>query len=144
MTKEQIVLQLPYTQPFLFVDKLEEITDDGVVGKYTFRSTSEFYQGHFKAFPVTPGVLLTECCAQIGLVCLGIYLMKETTLANPTIALTSTEMEFLQAVYPEETVTVISRKIYFRFQKLKCAVRMMNSKDELVCKGRISGMLKAS
>ena len=102
-----------------------------------------FYQGHFKNNPVTPGVLLTECCAQIGLVCLGIYLLgNEVADTNPTIAMTSTEMEFLKPVYPGEKVTVKSEKLYYRFHKLKCRVTMYNSAKEMVCSGTIAGICK--
>ena len=83
--------------------------------------------------------------AQIGLVCLGIYLLKDelNESTNPKIALTSHQMDFYKPVFPEEKVTVISEKQVFRFHKLKCKVKMLNSKGELVAKGLISGMLKA-
>jgi 3-hydroxyacyl-[acyl-carrier-protein] dehydratase len=51
-------------------------------------------------------------------------------------------MEFLLPVFPEEKVTVVSEKIYFRFHKLKCAVKMFNDEGELVCKGEIAGMIR--
>jgi 3-hydroxyacyl-[acyl-carrier-protein] dehydratase len=41
-------------------------------------------------------------------------------------------------------VTVISEKEYFRFNKLKCRVKIVNSKKELVCRGTISGMIIAT
>ncbi len=71
-----IVQQLPYSRPFLFVDELTSVNENGSEGFYTFREDEYFYQGHFKNHPVTPGVILTECMAQIGLVCLGIYLVQ--------------------------------------------------------------------
>ncbi len=141
MDKAQILQRLPYTSPFLFVDRLVHINANGVVGKYTFRDDLPFYKGHFKDFPLTPGALLTECCAQIGVVCLGIYLFSEEIASKAAIALTKTEMEFLLPVLPGETVTVASEKVYFRFQKLKCKVKMTNALDQVVCKGEISGML---
>lgn len=79
MTKEDILLHLPYAPPFLFVDALEYIDDAQVVGTYTFKADLPCYQGHFKGHPVTPGVLLTEVMAQIGLACLGIYLLRRDT-----------------------------------------------------------------
>ncbi len=144
MDKEQIIQLLPYAPPFLFVDGLVHIDANSVVGNYTFRDDLPYYQGHFKDFPVTPGALLTECCAQIGVVCLGIYLYGKEVPLRPAIALTKTAMEFLLPVAPGETVTVSSEKVYFRFQKLKCKVKMVNSENQLVCKGEISGMLKPS
>lgn len=144
MTTKEIVTLLPFSSPFLFVDELHEINDDGVQGSYTFKETEFFYKGHFKNTPVTPGVILTETMTQIGLVCLGIYLLREELTKNtsPAIALTATNVEFLAAVFPGERVTVISQKEYFRFGKLKCKVEMRNSEDKIVCSGMISGMIK--
>ena len=76
MTTNQIIKKLPYQSPFLFVDELTEITENGVIGNYTFKENEFFYEGHFKKNPITPGVILTETMAQIGVVCLGIYLLK--------------------------------------------------------------------
>jgi len=140
-----ILQKLPYSDPFLYVNSITSINDEGCEGTYVFKDSLPFYKGHFKDFPVTPGVILTECCTQIGLVCLGIYLLtKEDNLESKDIqiAMSSMQMEFLKAVYPNEKVKVVSEKSYFRFSKLKCKVSMYNSQNEVVCKGTISGMFK--
>jgi 3-hydroxyacyl-[acyl-carrier-protein] dehydratase len=145
MEYQNIINQLPYTQPFLFVDEITTLDHRGVTGFYTFKKEADFYKGHFKDHPITPGVILTECCAQIGLVCLGIHLITlSDTLTNNEvkIALTSSEMEYYLPVYPGEKVCVTSEKIYFRFQKLKCNVKMHNEAGKLICKGTIAGMFK--
>ncbi|KKX51100.1 hotdog fold domain-containing protein [Sphingobacterium sp. IITKGP-BTPF85] len=85
-------------------------------------------------------MILTETMAQIGLVCLGIYLLNNE-LKNTSIAFTSVEMQFLKPVYPNEKVTVISQKIYFRFGKLKCNISMKNEAEQIVSQGIFSGML---
>ena len=143
MTKEEIIVKLPYSKPFLFVDELLHIDENGVEGTYTFDENLDFYKGHFKDNPITPGVILTEVMAQIGLVSLGIYLLNNEFNATTAIALTSTEIEFLKPVFPNEKVTVISKKIYFRFGKLKCKVKMINQKDEEVCNGVIAGIINS-
>lgn len=137
----EIISKLPYDKPFLFVDELIAIDENGVEGNYTFDEDLDFYKGHFKDFPVTPGVILTEVMAQIGVVCLGIFLLDDTFNKNNSIALTSTNIEFLKPVFSKEKVSVFSEKIYFRFGKLKCNVTMKNSKEEVVCKGEIAGMI---
>ncbi len=125
------------------MDEILTVSEEAIKGVYTFEPDAFFYRGHFKDNPVTPGVILTECMAQIGLVCFGIYLLgEETILKKSTFALSSAEMEFYIPVYPGEKVTVVSEKIYFRFQKLKCKVRMLNAKNELVALGTLSGMIK--
>ncbi len=141
MKKEGIISKLPYSKPFLFVDELVRIDENGVEGTYTFDENLDFYKGHFKDNPITPGVILTEVMAQIGLVCLGIFLLDDSFNKRTSIALTSTEIEFLKPVFPNEKVIVISEKIYFRFGKLKCKVKMINEKEEDVCMGTIAGMV---
>jgi len=141
MERKEIISKLPYSKPFLFVDELLQVDENGVEGIYTFDENLDFYKGHFKDNPVTPGVILTEVMAQIGLVCLGIYLLNDLFNKNTSIALTSNEIEFLKPVFPNEKVRVISEKIYFRFGKLKCKVAMKNEKGEVVCTGTIAGMM---
>jgi len=145
MNQYQIIKNLPYQKPFLFVDELTKISESGVSGNYTFKESEFFYEGHFKKNPITPGVILTETMAQIGVVCLGIFLLKDqiSTRIQPTIALTSNEIDFYLPVLPNEKVIVTSEKEYFRFNKLKCTVKMINAKNELVCRGTISGMIIA-
>ena len=141
MKFQEIISKLPYSKPFLFVDEIIHIDENGVEGTYTFDENLDFYKGHFKENPITPGVILTETMAQIGLVCLGIFILKDTFSTNTLIALTSMDIEFLKPVLPNEKVTVVSEKIYFRFGKLKCKVFMKNQNDEIVCSGTIAGMI---
>jgi 3-hydroxyacyl-[acyl-carrier-protein] dehydratase len=141
LNNQEIIAKLPYSEPFLFVDELISINENGAVGTFTFDENLDFYKGHFKEKPVTPGVILTEVMAQIGLVCLGIYLLNNKFSKNASIALTSTSIDFLKPVFPAEKVTVISEKMYFRFGKLKCKVTMKNEKEEVVCRGEIAGII---
>ena len=141
MGYKDIIAKLPYSKPFLFVDELLHIDDNGVEGTFTFTADMDFYKGHFKDNPVTPGVILTETMAQIGVVCFGIYLLGNNLNTESKVALTSSEIEYLKPVYPNEKVTVISQKVYFRFGKLKCKVKMLNANGVEVCRGIIAGMI---
>lgn len=160
-----IVHQLPYSRPFLFVDELTAVDENGCEGFYTFREDDFFYQGHFKNHPVTPGVILTECMAQIGLVCLGIYLVQDSSLkierlvrlntskSSAQVGVEASEGEaqkfvfsesnvlFEKTVYPGEKVKVVSQKIYWRLGKLKCRVEMFNERGVRVCFGELSGII---
>jgi len=142
MNKEEILAHLPYTKPFLFVDELLEIDENRAIGTYTFDAGLDFYKGHFKDSPVTPGVILTETMAQIGLVCLGIYLSGSAEGGMPGhVMLTSTAIDFMKPVFPGEKVRVEAEKVYFRFKKLNCTVQMINAAGDIVCKGTIAGMV---
>jgi 3-hydroxyacyl-[acyl-carrier-protein] dehydratase len=145
MKASEIIALLPYSKPFLFVDGVNSVSENEICGYYTFRKDEYFYQGHFKDNPITPGVILTECMAQIGLVCFGIFLLKDElqTTKKPQVALTSNQMDFYLPVLPGEKVIVHSEKEVFRFNKLKCKVKMLNKNGELAARGVISGMFKA-
>ncbi len=146
MTSKDIKALLPYQAPFLFVDDLTDISDESIIGYYTYKKDAFYYKGHFKNYPITPGVILTETMAQIGLVCLGIYMFRDHLRGPnpPQIALTSNQIDFFLPVFPGERVKVVSEKEYFRFNKLKCHVNLYNMNNELVCRGTISGMVKTT
>ena len=143
-----ILNHLPYKSSFRFVDNISLLSEDEVRGEYTLKNDAFFYEDHFEGNPVTPGVIITEIMAQIGLVVLGIFLMLKETELNFTEGdsvyplLTSTDVSFYKMVLPGQTVTVVSKKQYFRFGKLKCYVEMLNSDKELVAKGMFAGIIK--
>lgn len=143
----EILKYLPYRSSFRFVDNIYYLDNNSVKGDYTLRQNSFFYEDHFVGHPVTPGAIITEIMAQIGLVVLGAYLIKmENKPDNKDVQifplLTSSSVQFHKMVLPEEKVTVLSKKEYFRFGKLRCFVEMWNEKNELVADGTLSGIMK--
>lgn len=144
MKSSQILSKLPYQDPFLFVKKIDEVTENTIKGNYTFKASSWFYKGHFKNNPITPGVILTECAAQIGLASFGLYLLSRQEDIEPEhikLAMTSTQVEFLKPVLPDEKVIVEAEKLYFRFNKLKSSVKMYNRSGDLVLRGELAGVI---
>ncbi|WP_185781432.1 3-hydroxyacyl-ACP dehydratase FabZ family protein [Croceivirga lutea] len=135
---------LPFDHPYLFVDTITSVTQENIVGSYTFKKDEFFYKGHFKDNPVTPGTILTECCAQLALVCHGLFLSNANSdmVKSRLFFLASSEMDFYSVVLPNEKVIVTAEKIYFRFGKLKSKVKMTKEDGTLVCKGVLSGMQK--
>src|ERR1700761_8859068 len=143
---QDILNHLPYKSSFRFVDHISELDENGVVGDYTLKPGSFFYEDHFVGNPVTPGVIITEIMAQIGLVVLGIFLLSKEEPSGETEnnfpLFTSTDISFHKMVLPGEKVTVVSKKQYFRFGKLKCYVEMWDSSNDLIAKGMFSGIVK--
>ncbi len=147
--QDQVLDYLPYKSSFRFVDNILALNAEGVTGEYTLRGDAFFYKDHFVDNPVTPGVIITEIMAQIGLVVLGIFLiLHETEDYNIQKEegvfplLTSTEVSFFKMVLPGQKVSVISKKQYFRFGKLKCYIEMLDEDGELVARGTFAGIIK--
>jgi len=147
---QQILDHLPYKGGFRFVDGITRLDADGCIGYHTFRPDAFFYADHFPGNPVTPGAIITEAMAQIGLVVLGIYLIfqegnnQDKAPNNQPVfpLLTSTEVSFYKMVLPGQKVTVISNKEYFRFGKLKCKVEMRDDNNQTIAIGVFAGIIK--
>ncbi|MDH4263228.1 MAG: beta-hydroxyacyl-ACP dehydratase [Spirochaetia bacterium] len=140
--RNEVLSKIPQQKPFRFVDEIIELSDSHAVGKYHFTEDEYFYKGHFPGNPVTPGVILIETMAQIGLVALGIYLhMIEEGNNNDIITLfAESEVEFALPVMPGSIVIVKSEKMFYRRKKLKAQVEMCLESGELVARGVLSGV----
>ena len=58
---------LPHRYPFILIDRvLELIPGDRIVALKNVTINEPFFQGHFPAFAVMPGVLIVEAMAQAG------------------------------------------------------------------------------
>jgi 3-hydroxyacyl-[acyl-carrier-protein] dehydratase len=57
---------LPHRYPFLLLDRVLIFSEDEIVGLKNVTINEPFFQGHFPAHPVMPGVLIIEALAQTG------------------------------------------------------------------------------
>ena len=68
--KEQIKKIIPYDDPFLWVDEVESIKGDTIIGYKNTTGQESYFKGHFVDFPIMPGVLVVEGVAQTGTILL--------------------------------------------------------------------------
>jgi beta-hydroxyacyl-ACP dehydratase FabZ len=67
MNIEEIRQILPHRYPFLLVDRIIELEPGkSALGIKNVTANEQFFQGHFPAEPIMPGVLLIEAMAQLG------------------------------------------------------------------------------
>jgi 3-hydroxyacyl-[acyl-carrier-protein] dehydratase len=126
---QNILNALPYGKNFTFVDEIIFINENRIQGSYFFSREAEFYKEHFKHEAITPGVLILESMAQIGLVCHGIFLLN---LYSKRFfpAFSHVETEFFSSIPPDTHIEVIANKIYCRNKIIKSNIELYNAKSK--------------
>ncbi len=76
-SNEQIKEIIPYKEPFLWVDGVESIEGDIIVGYKQTNKNDDYFQGHFTDFPIMPGVLVVEGVAQTATILLRQRISEE-------------------------------------------------------------------
>jgi 3-hydroxyacyl-[acyl-carrier-protein] dehydratase len=144
---EEVLALVPQREPFRFIDEIISLDEEQIIGAYRFREDEFFYRGHFPGHPITPGVILIETMAQIGVVAFGIYLLacqKKMRPSQMNIPLSlfslADDVEFKGIVVPKERVIVKGKKNYFRKGVLKVDVSMERENGEIVCLGKLAGV----
>lgn len=106
--KDEVYKLIPHREPFLFVDKIEEIREDGATVTRVIRADEPQFEGHYPGNPIMPGVLLCEAVFQTA----GIYLSSKIKEGGDSIEhLTPIlsrikEAKFKQMVKPGDEITI--------------------------------------
>jgi 3-hydroxyacyl-[acyl-carrier-protein] dehydratase len=76
---QRVMAALPHRYPMLLVDRVESLDPDkGIVAIKAVTINEPFFQGHFPARPIMPGVLIVEALAQAA----GILAVEALGLAG--------------------------------------------------------------
>jgi len=83
MTLEEIISYLPHRYPFLLIDRVDDYEESKfLIAVKNITVNEPFFNGHFPATPIMPGVLIIEAMAQAAalLGCVSRPKAKEGTL----------------------------------------------------------------
>lgn len=146
---EEVMELISPTAGFQFIDEILELNDQCIRGTYTYRQNEFDHHGYLSESPTTPGVVLTEIMAQIGLLAFGmhLYLQKAGTrlgLDDIKVRFTQSKINFLNTVMPGEKVWVNGEKESFHNDTLQCWVSLKKEDGEVVCQGTLAGIFLPS
>ena len=136
MNAEEIKKLLPHRDPFLFIDKVLDLSVEYIVAERYVSPEESFFKGHFPEFPIMPGVLIVEAMAQTCGI-LGSHIMKQTASDKSVYLLCGVEkVRFRKKVMPGDTL-----RFETQFITNKRKIWKFNSKaykgSELVCSAEI-------
>lgn len=102
MDINQIKALLPHRPPFLLVDRVFHIDENGIGGIKQVSMNEPFFVGHFPEEPVMPGVLIIEALAQ----CCGILVLSrvEDPESYSTYFLKADGVKWKRKVVPGDTL----------------------------------------
>ncbi|MFN8593983.1 MAG: 3-hydroxyacyl-ACP dehydratase FabZ [Thermomicrobiales bacterium] len=131
---ETIQRILPHRYPFLLVDRIIEIAPpDRAVGIKQVTVNEPFFQGHFPAYPVMPGVLIVEAMAQVG----GVAVLAAEAYRDKMVLFAGIEhVRFKRQVKPGDTLRIETTLTQIR-RGIGMGSGVATVDGELACRGEI-------
>jgi len=68
---EEILNAIPHRPPFLFVDRIVELTDTKIKTAKDIKTDEPVFAGHYPGHPIMPGALICESIFQTGAILLS-------------------------------------------------------------------------
>ncbi|MFT7668791.1 MAG: 3-hydroxyacyl-[acyl-carrier-protein] dehydratase [Planctomycetota bacterium] len=107
MDREQIKELIPHRDPFLFVDRVVELTDEAITTEWDVDPAAAFFQGHYPGDPIVPGVLLNEFVFQSAAVFMSKTLAGDLGAGAVPVLTRIEDARFKQIVRPGEVVRAV-------------------------------------
>jgi len=121
---KDVLNAIPHRPPFLFVDKIVELTDTTIKTTKEISPAEPFFEGHYPGNPIMPGVLICESIFQTGAVLLS-NIITDISEGTPVLTRISNG-KFKNIVRPGSTleieVEIVERVSNAFFMKGKASV----------------------
>jgi 3-hydroxyacyl-[acyl-carrier-protein] dehydratase len=109
-----ILKHLPHRPPFLWLDRIVEITGATIRAEKVLDTDLAIFQGHYPGYPLMPGVLLCEAVFQAGALLIGQSLEAEAGGSQPAGVPVLTRIlgaKFKREVLPGDTLEVSAQLV---------------------------------
>ena len=101
---KDVLSSIPHRPPFLFVDKIVELTDNSIKTTKEITPAESFFEGHYPGNPIMPGVLICESIFQTGAVLLS-NIITDISEGTPVLTRISNG-KFKNIVRPGSTLEI--------------------------------------
>jgi 3-hydroxyacyl-[acyl-carrier-protein] dehydratase len=131
---QEIMAIIPHRYPFLLIDRILELEPgQRAVGEKLVTINEPFFQGHFPAHPIMPGVLIVEALAQTGAVA---ALSLPENRGKIAFFAGIDGVRFRKPVYPGDTL-----RLEVRFDKMRRGIGkgtgVATVDGQVVCEGEL-------
>ena len=103
MNVVEVMKWLPHRYPFLMIDKVTKIDGDKITAIKNVTMNEGFFQGHFPAQPIFPGVLQLEAIAQVAGLLMLLQLQNTGKLAY---FMAANDVKWRKPVQPGDRLTI--------------------------------------
>ena len=102
MDMEKIHQAIPHRPPFLFVDAVQELSENRIKTTKNILPEESFFEGHYPGNPIMPGVLICESILQSG----AILISKKTLCSDNSIPVVTRiqDVKFRKLVKPGDVL----------------------------------------
>jgi len=101
---EDVLNAIPHRPPFLFVDKIVELTETKIKTTKEISPEEPFFKGHYPGNPIMPGVLICESIFQTGAILLS-NIISDISDGTPVLTRIS-NAKFKNIVRPGATLEI--------------------------------------
>ena len=141
MNIEDILKNIPHRYPFLMIDRLTDVNPgESAVGIKNVSINEQFFQGHFPAKPVMPGVLIVEAMAQTA-AALVVVSFKEDLSSKLVYFMSIESARFRKPVVPGDTLNILVNKKQVRGDVWKFSGEAFVG-DKLVAESLFTAMIE--
>ncbi len=137
MDIKEIMEIIPHRYPFLLIDKVIKIEENKITAIKNVTANEYYFQGHFPAEPVMPGVLIIESLAQAGAVAL---LSKDEFKGKIAYFAGINNAKFRRKVVPGDTLRLEVELTKIR-GKAGVGYGIAYVDDKKVCEGELTFMV---
>lgn len=113
MTDEFILKRLPHRPPFLWLDRVLEITAETICAEKVLAHDLDIFRGHYPDYPIMPGVLLCEAVFQAGALVIGQSLEDAGGAAEAGVPVLTRILgaKFKREVHPGDTLEISAKLV---------------------------------